>query len=163
MAMGRPISCSIAPRPSAGVGTWRTTRRIWSSTPPPRAQAESLGDKPFSSEIKLRAIGFNPFSGALLRTDDAHVVPYSKCDGQKLMRGDLQGRANGTVVRLRHNARRGTLSFNIDGEAWVEVTQTRMPALVRPWVHLFKGDDKVTITASTQRQSAGPRPTLWLR
>ena len=43
--------------------------------PPPRAQAESLGDKPFSSEIKLRAIGFNPFSGALLRTDDAHVVP----------------------------------------------------------------------------------------
>ena len=73
------------------------------------------------------------------------------------MRGDLQGRANGTVVRMRHNARRGTLSFNVDGESWVEATQTRVPARVRPWVQMFKGDDRVTIIAATQRQSAGAR------
>ena len=76
---------------------------------------------------------------------------------RRLMRGDLQGRANGTVVRMRHNARRGTLSFNIDGESGVEATQTRVPARVRPWVQMFKGDDRVTIVAATQRQSAGAR------
>ena len=121
---------------------------------PRRAQAEAPTK---GGPIRGNAVGFNPFSGALLRSADGNVVPYSETDGQKLMRGDLQGRANGTVVRMRHNARRGTLSFNIDGESWVEATQTRVPARVRPWVHMFKGDDRVTIVAATQRQSAGAR------
>ena len=119
-----------------------------------RAQAEAPSK---GGPIRGNAVGFNPFSGALLRSADGNVVPYSETDGQKLMRGDLQGRANGTVVRMRHNARRGTLSFNIDGESWVEATQTRVPARVRPWVQMFKGDDRVTIVAATQRQSAGAR------
>ena len=41
--------------------------------------------------------------------------------------------------------------------SWVEATQTRVPARVRPWVQMFKGDDRVTIVAATQRQSAGAR------
>ena len=56
------------------------------------------------------------------------------------MRGDLQGRANGTVVRMRHNARRGTLSFNIDGESWVEATQTE---LAKPGRQSAEGIERV--------------------
>ena len=140
-----PLPSLPAPAPAPAKKPLTATRRA-------QAEAPSKG-----GPIRGNAVGFNPFSGALLRSADGNVVPYSETDGQKLMRGDLQGRANGTVVRMRHNARRGTLSFNIDGESWVEATQTRVPARVRPWVQMFKGDDRVTIVAATQRQSAGAR------
>lgn len=148
----------------------RRVRRARAPAEPARARARARRGEPLTATrraqaeapskggpIRGNAVGFNPFSGALLRSADGNVVPYSETDGQKLMRGDLQGRANGTVVRMRHNARRGTLSFNVDGESWVEATQTRVPARVRPWVQMFKGDDRVTIVAATQRQSAGAR------
>lgn len=150
--MHRRVRCARAPAEPARARA--RARRGEPLTPTRRAQAEAPSK---GGPIRGNAVGFNPFSGALLRSADGNVVPYSETDGQKLMRGDLQGRANGTVVRMRHNARRGTLSFNIDGESWVEATQTRVPARVRPWVQMFKGDDRVTIVAATQRQSAGAR------
>ena len=98
-----------------------------------------------------KSAGFNPYSGTLLQSDNCWEVFYRGApEGQKLMRQDLQGRANGTIVHVRHNARRGgAVAFRVDGEPWVEAHGVRLRS-ARPWLHLFKSNDRVTLETASQ-------------
>ena len=98
--------------------------------------------------------GFNPYCGALFVTDDAYKVDYQS-PSHSLMNGDLQGKANKAQVTVMLDMDQRQLAFSINGAPPVLATkQGGLPSKVRPWVHMFKEHDSVTI-ARPQELSAG--------
>jgi len=99
--------------------------------------------------------GFNPYCGAFFVTGDAYKVDYS-APAHNLMNGDLQGKANKAAVTVMVDMDQRQLAFSINGGPSVLATKAGgLPSTVRPWVHLFKEHDSVTIT-SPQGPSNAP-------
>ena len=72
-----------------------------------------------------------------------------------LMNGDLQGKANKAQVTVMADMDQRQLAFSINGAPPVLATKHGgLPSKVRPWVHMFKEHDSVTI-ARPQELSAG--------
>ena len=74
-------------------------------------------------------------------------VDYQK-HGMKLMTGDLQMRCSGSLVQITWDESTRSLVFCINGGQGVRVPNAFAGVAVprvRPWVHLFKADDKVTL------------------
>jgi hypothetical protein len=98
--------------------------------------------------------GFNPYCGALFVTGDANKVNY-KSPAHNLMHGDLQGKANKAQITVMVDMDQRQLAFSINGGPSVLATKAGgLPSKVRPWVHLFKEHDSVTISPP-QGLSAG--------
>lgn len=104
-------------------------------------------DSPFTHESGGPAWGFNPYSGALMSTNDSYKVDYSS-PGKSLMMGDLQGKSNGAVVTMiiEMGEAPRSLYFSVNGGAEV-MADVELPERVRPWVHLFKRHDALTISS----------------
>ena len=87
-------------------------------------------------------------------TDDAYKVDYQS-PSHSLMNGDLQGKANKAQVTVMADMDQRQLAFSINGAPPVLATKHGgLPSKVRPWVHMFKEHDSVTI-ARPQVLSAG--------
>lgn len=120
----------------------------------------------FSSERGGWSCGFNPYSGALFITGDAHRVDYHN-PSHSLMHGDLQGKANNAAVTVLVNLQQSQVAFSINGGHPVLAKTGGLPAVVRPWVHLFKQYDSVSIgpahrvddwTSHEKEQREAPAP-----
>jgi len=99
--------------------------------------------------------GFNPYCGAFFVTGDAYKVNYST-PAHNLMNGDLQGKANKAAVTVMVDMDQRQLAFSINGGPSVLATKAGgLPSTVRPWVHLFKEHDSVTITSPQGPSNAG--------
>lgn len=91
--------------------------------------------------------GFNPYCGAFFVTGDAYKVNYQS-PAHNLMHGDLQGKANKAAVTVMVDMDQKQLAFSINGGPSVLATKAGgLPTTVRPWVHLFKEHDSVTIAS----------------
>jgi len=103
--------------------------------------------------------GFNPYCGAFFATSDAFNVNYQS-PAHSLMHGDLQGKANKATVTVMVDMNQRQLAFSINGGPSVLATEANgLPSTVRPWVHLFKEHDSVTIGSPQGLAHAGtPSP-----
>jgi len=102
------------------------------------------GEAEFSSERGGWSCGFNPYCGALFITGDAYRVDY-QTPSHALMHGDLQGKANKASVTVLVDIPQQQVAFSINGAPPVIARTGGLPAVVRPWVHLFKQHDSVSI------------------
>ena len=102
------------------------------------------GEADFSGESGGWSCGFNPYSGALFITGDAYRVDYHT-PSHALMHGDLQGKANNAAVTVLVDLAQQHVAFSINGSPPVLARTGGLPAVVRPWVHLFKQYDSVSI------------------